>query len=447
MPRVDALTETAAVLVGVATVIATVCAVVAVVRARRWGDWDRSAWFMLLVSVTMSLGPIFGTVTGERTVFDDSLGNSHEVYRGYAATVSRYSTVVLLAVSVAWIWSIRGGARNRPAPSGIAALILWGLGVASSFFQETPWFTPSIMAVGAVLLTATLLPPGRGAVVGAAVGGLVVALAGGFSVAMGVDGSVSPCRSDKCGPLGVLINGASGNENAYGLILAMTLPFVLLGFRGRVRAISTAYLVGMAFLTGGRSAGVAVVAVVFAVAFCRPRRAGTRILSTSVLAAGAAVGVLLPLYTSDASAFTTRGYAWAVVRDRFSNAPLLGHGIDAWSSLYDIGVINREATYSAHNLWMDALFVGGLSACVLTAVTLVMILRTNGLANALLPLTAVLYGGIFERPWTVTAANLLVWVLPAMILLPRSGADLVPGVVVEPERVGAVRGQRLVRTR
>jgi hypothetical protein len=387
------------------------------------GRWTLASSFVLYIGWTMSLGTAWGSVTRQPPLTADVFGNlPFRQLTGHAATLSRYAWPLIVAFSgICCLVAI--SRRIAIAPAGVAALLLWGIGLASNSFYGLPVFTLGLVATGAVLLGATVIAPGESAALGAAVLGISIAVASGLVLGFRPDGATGVCRQDKCGPLGVLVSGVLGNENALGLLLAMALPFVAVYFAGKTRTVLLLYLLGMTWITGSRSALLASAAVLTTFFVCRPRltpsgRTGrAKWFAVAVAVGGLAVSVAMPLTTHDARAYSFRGYVWALARHSAEQSWVLGSGANGWDRLRTLGYISSAQGYSAHNIWLDVWFSTGVVGLAFAVLVLLRLIMDSDFWVIILPLTALLYAGALERPWTPTTANWLVWVIPALVLM------------------------------
>lgn len=415
-------------LLGVLVAIAVLTLISAMRKERR--HWNRSAWFVLGLGWVMSSAPAWGAWSRGRYISEDVFGNFQVRFVGLAAALSRYSWPLVGAGSLAMIF-LAFKHHTRVSTAGLAFLGLWVAGVVSNGFNQLPIFTWGLFATGAAICAATVLPSGRGAILGAAVLGVSVAIVSIFLVIFRPEEAISGCRLGKCGPFGVLLFGAEGNENALGLILALALPFVAMAFSGRFRTLLVIFMALVVWATGSRSSLIAVVATLMVLVVCNPHiderlrwRGRFKSFAVVVLIGGGAIGLGLPFVTSDLNAYSLRGEVWRVAREALPHSWILGSGADGWSTLRSTGRISAVSIYSTHNLWLDALFSAGFVGLMLALIGLSLLVRNGVFWVTILPLSAIFYAGIMERSWTVSTANWLVWVLPAMILTMGSSEGL-----------------------
>lgn len=392
--------------------------------ASRSVKWTPAGYFLLLLAWAGSIGYAVGAVTGERRVVGYVLG-SNTRYFGVSQTLVAGAGLLTLAFCLIavriWVrrWNVIGG-------SGLLAVGIGCLGLFINVFNEVDSNTRGYVGLAAAIMAlaaAALIRPGPDAVLGPAVYGVTLGVVSGLVAVFNPDSAFQGCRADKCGPMGLLFLGALGNENALGLALALSLPFVLLAFRGSIRWWLGSYMFIMVYLTGSRSALIAAGVALGVALLCNPRitdkgahgRFGFVAAATAAVAVG--VGLILPFVTSDPTAFSLRGIAWQTARRYISESPIFGSGADAWQALANNGEVSAVSAYSAHNMWLDLLFTTGIVGLILGIVLVLALVRTSPPWLLALPLITVFAAGIIERPWTLTVTNWLVWVLPALLLL------------------------------
>ena len=179
---------------------------------------------------------------------------------------------------------------------------------------------------------------------------------------------IVPCRG-ACSGLG--FTGVLPNENLLGISLAAAMPFVYLGFRGRTRVWFVIYLAGMAAATGSRTAIGASLITLLALLVVRPGLDadllgfGRKAIAWVVLAGAVTTSIFVVRHHWDPSALTGRPELWGVASDYIHRSPWFGYGPTRWASLYGTSEIPQAAQRSAHNLWLDVLFVAGVAGAVL----------------------------------------------------------------------------------
>lgn len=388
----------------------------ALVLAKRHGDWDSSATFIVLVGWALNGAMALAALTGARAIYTDNLTNETTILTaGWVTTLNALASRGLILIGLAL--AVHGLARRRVHFSGkaVLALALAGLSAMVSAFSGYGLFATSLLALVACLGAALVLPRGRGAMLGAGFVAVTIGILSAALVALRPEMAMFPC-SDKCGPFGVLIVGVPGNENALGLLLAMCVPFAWLGFRGAPRVWLSLFLVFMTVASGSRTASIAALAALAALLLLRPdleRPAGRgRAFLGSLLGlGGVAAAVVVPLTLEDPLAFTGRVYLWDVAFSYIAEHPWFGNGLGAWQRLYtDRGEIVRAATYSAHNQWIDVLFLaGGLGLALFVALLASFFLPRTPHRRVLAwtILMPMIYAGIAERLWSIGSMDWL----------------------------------------
>lgn len=390
------------------------------VQRRRW---DSSASFILLIACVVNLRPALGGFLHAFTVHTDVFYERTLIYAPSLNRLVKYGDRLLIAAAVVLV--IRGLGHRFPLPrAALAGLLLLTLGCLASATHGDGLAGNAQILLALLFLASAFMQPGVGACLGAATFGVVMAVASGVLSLVNYGAAVQTCNS-KCGPLGVLYPGATENENALGLILALATPFVYLAFEGRLRIWLTSYVVFMTVMTGSRTSQIAVTATVVLLLVLRPsldvttRRDENRRGVGWIIATTGLVGLVAPFVVTDPGSLTQRGYIWSVARRALDGAPWFGNGSKAWSSLADTGVISPAAVYSAHNQSLDILFVAGVCGLLAFVAFLVLLLRSPGAgrrASLYVIVFPVLVAGVTERPWSFSGVDWLSWSLLATIL-------------------------------
>jgi O-Antigen ligase len=421
------------------------------IRRRRWNS---SASFILLIACVVNLRPALGGFLHAFTVHTDVFYERTLIYAPSLNRLVKYGDRLLIAVAVVLV--IRGLGRRFPLPrAALAALLLLALGCLASATHGDGLAGNAQILLALLFLASAFMQPGVGACLGAATFGIVMAVASGMLSVVNYTAAVQVCNT-KCGPLGVLYPGAAESENGLGLILALATPFVYLAFEGKLRIWLTGYIVFMTVMTGSRTSQIAVAATVALLVLVRPSLEKTDDSPKRRRNAGWVVGVLCvvglaaPFWVTDPGSLTQRGYVWSVARGAWNAAPWFGNGSKAWSKLADTGIISPAAVYSAHNEWLDALFLAGICGAIVFAAFLLFLLRSPeaGKRTALYVIVVpVLVAGVTERPWSFSGIDWLSWSLLAAILAvpPRGviehrgsqGAEHQPTLLPLPELVAA----------
>lgn len=402
-------------------------------------SWTTAGYFLLALAWFASLGPTVGAMTGQRRVVVNITGLYAIRYSGLSQAVVVASGALVLAVSVITI-ALSVKMANTIGLAGVIALAVWVIAVAVNAVngvQTSVLSYMSFLATGSALTAAAVIRPGKDAALGPAVYGISVGIVSALVAVVNPDSAYQECRADKCGPLGMLFPGALGNENAFGLAMALGLPFVILSFRGSTRWLLSSYILFMVWASGSRSALIAALVVVGIAMLCNPCISGDSVrghfwpipLSTAILAA--LCGIVLPFLTNERAAFSYRGLVWETAIRHFWEAPILGSGANGWQKLVAMGEVSTAQAYSAHSLWIDTLFTVGIAGFTLIIVLFAVVGATTPKWLLILPVLAILVAGINERPWSFTSANWLVWTLPALLLLRRErGGHAEPGCAI-----------------
>lgn len=265
--------------------------------------------------------------------------------------------------------------------------------------------------------------------------GLLGYLAAG--VIVGFAGSAtSPCRSDKCSPVGVLYKGGFTHENMMGWAAVLS-AIVLLGSVVRRRdrrflllALASLSL-GLAVLSGARTSLYAGVAT--AVAFGGVmlfRRWRTAVAATvPILCSG--VGLYL-IHRAQVEDFSTRGRRWVVIRDSLDGVTsVFGHGLTAWVDLQPQFAIPT----STHSVYGAILIQGGLLALVPFTMFLVVATRRaqqSGALEVVVLLHFVAFQAIMETVWEPSVLVQRGWVLVALAMTIPAGYSPARGRRIQP---------------
>lgn len=407
------------------TTVGSLTLVRALKSAKCSGDWNTTAMFVLAAGWLVNLSGLTIFWEGGRSTTSDSIGNtvtlhtasdSHmRILRWVVAAVVVFGLTMILLRRLA-----RGKSRLRAVT--VIGLSLNILVVFTTALNHGQFISAPQIVLAAAVMACALLDGGRGAYVGAAIFGSTLAIVSGLAAAVRYNLAVSPCRIDKCGPLGVLFHGVMSHENALGIALVLALPFVYLGFRGRPRIILTLYVAAMAWMTGSRTAVIGLMATLFVLlalrpSLDRPANPGRRLIGWCVVVAGFVVGVVLPELNADPQRYTGRGYMWGVALEHLGDSPFFGLGESAWSGLSSEHI--NPLSYSAHNQWLDTRFIAGWLGFALLVGIIVAILRAAGMKYRLAVLaviTAPIYIGITERPWSIVGIDPMSFSLLAAIL-------------------------------
>ncbi|MBF9131800.1 O-antigen ligase family protein [Plantactinospora sp. S1510] len=352
----------------------------------------------------------------------------------------------LAFILVAAVLAAHGGYRHRPARLWSLAAVLApfvAIEAAGLLNHQRPGLVSLALPLAAV---AIWLQPVRREVLGV-IGILGAATATGSILLALVRPDLAlisgTAAGDKSGLLGGLLAGPFLHSNVLGIALALSIPFVFCVGHPLIRRGGLVVLLFALFWTGSRSSQLAVAAVLFT--YLLIRLFPTRIwMLWTMMTAGVAAVVFVPLLTTDPEAFTRRGRIWHTLLDQWAEHPLLGYGPRYFQREPDLAVeLGGEFTH-AHNAMVQFLVVGGLVTTAVVALLLVltwrrsMALATAGFPAAALFLVAFLYVSWLEASHVpTTLAGHATW-LPLMVIarlgLPAGGAPPAPA--------GADRGGR-----
>jgi O-antigen ligase len=391
-------------------------------RARTAGDLDASAALTLgmawLITLPIAVAAMSGGVTRQPDVF----GELVLIFPGWYLDAARVAVFVVAALAAVLLLRRLTSVRVPVHTAGLFAILLWAIAHLASGLHGGPLLSFRGGVVLVCLMAATVLPRGRGASLGAGIFGVTLAIASGIQAVFRRDDAfVVPCE-EACSGLGFL--GVLPNENLLGTALAASIPFAYLGFRGRARYWFILYLAGMAIATGSRTAVLAAVITVVALLIVRPRvdvdrgTPGRAAIAWLVLAGAVFSSVYIIRHDWDPSALSERPALWSVASDYIGESPWFGYGPDAWAGLYASSEIPRDAQRSAHNQWLDVLFVAGWVGAALLVNMIVATLWSSGYARpgVVLALATILMIGTTEGAWSIGTFDLLSFSLVALIL-------------------------------
>lgn len=439
-----ALSQSVAIIVMAVGSLAALWALVhALGRARIAGDLDASTALTLAMGLAISLPVVIVVTTGGLVRRPDTFGDLVAIYPGWYERA--LSGTLLLAGLLSVVLVLQSLRADRPVhAAAVIALCLWALAQLSSGIHGGALLTPRSVVLLLCLLAAAGLPRGRGACVGAGIFGVSLALvSGALAVFRPGAAFIVPCEG-ACSGLG--FTGAVPNPNLLGMVLAVSIPFAYLGFRGRSRLVLVAFLAGMAIATGSRNSGGTVLIMVVALLLVRPslerRIPSGRAAAAGVVLAGAVlVSAYFPLHDWDRSALTDRPYLWSIASEQITKSPWLGYGPHKWATLYEASEIPRAAQRSAHNQWLDVLIVAGWIGAALLVVLGVAALWTAGPARpaVAVALATILLVGTTEGAWSIGAFDLLSFSFVTLLLIGPREAPTAVGVERSPAR-GAPAG-------
>jgi O-antigen ligase len=406
----------------------------AIRRARAAGDLDASAGLTLGMAWLVSLPLALVAITGGVQRRPDAFGELVSSFPGWYPRATDLSRLLLAALAAALLLK-RVSAGSTPVhAAGLLAICLWGVAQLATGLHDEPHLSLGSSVLLVCLIAATVLPRGRGACLGAGLFGVTLAIASGALAVFRHDVAfVVPCEG-ACSGLG--FTGVLPNENLLGIALVASIPFAYLGFRGRARYWFALYLAGMAIASGSRTAIIASVVTVVALLVVRPGvDAGPRItargaVAALVLAAAVFASVQIVGGEWDGSDLTDRPALWSVASDYIQQSPWFGYGPEKWAGLYQSSEIPRAGQRSAHNQWLDILFVAGWVGGALFLAMLATTLWSAGRARpgVMLALATIVMIGATEGAWSVGVVDLLSFSLVALILTgPTRAGPPAPG--------------------
>jgi O-antigen ligase len=418
------------------------------------GEWDSAALFgASSVILTKSLACLAVTYRGEWTIIANRF--EFEVLTpGWARLSIQLANAMLVVVSMTIF--LGGVRRNNLFPAAALFLAVTISSVAATVLHGDNPIQSYVIVLLAVLVACTVAPRGLGIHLGIATSCIVLAIASGFSLAGHADFSAFPCSRSKCGILGFMFRGIYEYENGLAMVLVLAMPFVYIAFASWEGPVLSAYLLGLTLVSGSRSATVAGVITFVMLILVRPniRRPTWAPKRTAVLylvlAIAFTVGLALPFYTDDPSAFTGRGYLWMLARGALSDPSTLlhGNGLRAWQrETQEAGMIFTP--YSVHNQWLQILYSTGIIGFLLAVAAVAVLIRQAGRTYSLVVLCVLLPVFILsatERPWPIDTADWLIWVVPGA-LLSYPAAKRLSGEEISAHRRrpedAAVRAQRI----
>jgi O-Antigen ligase len=316
--------------------------------------------------------------------------------------------------------------RGRIDQVAVLALVVIGLGCIASEVGHGTLTSQRQLALIAVVVAAGVTKARRSDIQRA-----VVLVAAFLCVSSGLlffvhhGQAIGRCRLDKCGPMRVFFNGIFYNENALGVDLVLTLPFVLYA-RRRGSILLAGAISFMVYISGSRTAQVALVAtlVTYALMIFPGPQAGRRLWATSVVAIGGAVAVALVPILAPMTSLSERPLLWQVAGGRLhGHALLFGNGWDTLRIIFETtDGISGGSDYSMHNQFVDVAFVSGIVGAAMFAAILVILFRraVGAGAGAMLCLVTVAWVAILERPWSLTTIDWISWSFVATMMFLRT---------------------------
>jgi hypothetical protein len=391
--------------------------------AHQHQDWNISSTLTFGFGTLLAAPGNLAMLAGARIQTTDSAGESRVIYAGWYAPFTKLVTIATIFFALVLLVDLLRRDRYLDRPGMLAVLLAGYCGAIAWTLGYSPKNLP-YLGLMAALLVVSAAPKGRGGPLGAATFAALQIIITSFAALVLPAHATVACRQDKCGPAGVLVTGSLGNENAMGLLLAAAIPLIWLGFRDSpARWIAVIAAVGV-YTTGSRTASVAGAAAILTLLmsrpdFGRPDISRWRSFVPKVFAlVGAVAVVVVPLVIVGNKTFTGRPYLWRVANDYIAKHVWLGNGQPAWRGLFDRGLIPKASTYSAHNQWLDVLFIGGwVGAAIFLAMLASLFLprsrhKTQIVLALLMPM---IWGGITERLWGIAAIDWLTFSLLATL--------------------------------
>jgi hypothetical protein len=395
------------------------------------GEWSRTATLAAVIAACTQISVDVAVTYLGAWIKTDSVspdeapwvlpGQWHQVWRGLSLLLG------LLAAAVFYVRSRRGDVPVD-VPAALIAVVALVSFLSSLLHGDNP-FRPISLVYLALMIACTVAPRGLGIHVGIGAFCVFVALASGFTFLPFLPGKgfgVLPCTGDKCGILGFLYGGIHGNENTFGMLLTLGMPFVYIAFRSWEGVPLCAYMLGMILMSGSRSSTIAGLITFVALILLRPdiRRPTAAPMRTRMmylgLAALFALGMIVPFTQQDPTAFTGRGHLWSLARQALADPGTFwyGTGVYGMENLRASGRIAIYA-YSVHNQWLQVLFATGFIGFVLFLAALALMMWNARGAYSLVVgsvLVPVFVLSVSERPWLIDSTDWGVWAVPAALL-------------------------------
>lgn len=362
----------------------------------------------------------------------DLYGALTPVYPGWYAHASQLGILLVGGLASALVLRRLRHGRVEINASALVAVMLWAVAQLAGRRTGGPWTSGRGVVLLLCLLAAVVLPRGRGALLGAAVFGVTVAIASGLLATVRYDVAfVVPCV-DACGGLG--FNGVVPNPDLLGDVLAASVPCCYLGFTGRARYWFTCYVAVMALATGSVTASATALLTVGLLVALRPRLDAGRVSRAGSVIAGAALGgtavvsAFVVTHAWSPYSLSGRPAIWQVAITHIEASPWWGYGPSAWAGLYQLSQIPYADLRSTHNQWLDVLFTAGVVGAALLVVLVVVLIWSAGRARpaALVALTCIATLGIAEPVWVIGSFDVLSFSFVALLLLGPAAAETRP---------------------
>jgi hypothetical protein len=391
------------------------------------GDWGQASVLTLALGVFGSLGSLVSAVRGTFIYTHDANGAPLTVMPGASLSINRWGDrlLILILILLAVRQLVRTRERTPIAGPAVVALLLYSVAAVSTFGAGDKLTGSGQISLFLALVCALFIERGRAACLGVGFFGVLTACSSGLLSLIHYNEIALPCQAGyKCGPLGVVFTGVLGNENGLGLVLALSVPFVWLGFRAPYRAWLTGYVVIMTIVTGSRTATIGAIGAAVLLALAQPglskRTAHLgRLLAILSVTGAAAVGYILPRLTLPPTAYTGRANLWQLAREHIAQQSAIGSGVAGWAKLGLLqGTYGSAASYSPHNQYLDVAYAAGSVGLLVFLVLIFKLLREarGATVTFLAVLLPVAITGITERPWSVGSTDFLTFAYLGAIL-------------------------------
>lgn len=175
---------------------------------------------------------------------------------------------------------------------------------------------------------------------------------------------------------GEVLAGIYTHSNLLGLTMVLSLPFVVVAMRGRVRAAGLTIVLVALVLSASRisAAASAISLLLLAIVRWAPRTTSRRLLTLVILATTAVI-LAFPLAVTDPAFLTNRGFIWMTTLQFAMESPLFGHGPTVFLEVSQLTVRLNYVSSSGHNVFVTLLTTGGIVAVALFSLMLIIAVR------------------------------------------------------------------------
>lgn len=380
-------------------------------------------WLSALIVWGLALSPVVIGFTA--TAIDgghyvrDSGYNRVWISSGETAQLLRIATIAAMTPLVMLLGSRALFDRGtRWGLLGLCGVIVL-LAEVTRLGQSSPLTLVSIFLGCALLMFSGSLQISPFVVRGLAVALAIVSLSLWAHFAIDPVASASPCRADKCSPIGGLMHGFFSQENTLGLYVASLIPTAAAVRARTLRWLVVALALSIIIATGGRTPMLSAMAGLLGMYIAAPFRGEaprtfTRMirpvawLPLLAFLASTALFVALP-----PAALTGRGEIYALVKKGLAEAPLLGPGsaklLDAYSNGQAGWVIAHEHGEAPH-----ILNTGGIVLFVVFVIALFQVAARSWRAPGILPIAFAVMpavGFLSEPTWMFDVRGSNFWTL------------------------------------